>query len=96
MHWATIVHKGLPSLGAATIAMCMTILGDAIAPIINSGWLVDLRTVCAVGGCVLAGTWWLAKKFQRIEDQLERAEEARSYMQKALSKLIEEHQKNHQ
>ena len=83
------IHKSGSSITAAVIAMSMTFLGDVAQPVIHADWAVDLRTVGAVGALVVSGTWWLAKKFQRIEDRLDRAEEARNGMQKALSKLIE-------
>lgn len=87
-----INHPKAASLAAGAVAMVAATLGDAVTPVVHADWLVDLRTVGTVGALVISGTWWLAKKFQRIEDRLDRAENARSEMQAALSKLIEKNE----
>ncbi len=43
---------------------------DVAPPTINGNWLIDVRTLCAVMGVVLFGTWWVAKWMQRVEDRL--------------------------
>ena len=47
--------------------------GDA-TPQISGNWLVDIRTLCAVGAVVLGGTWWIARWMQRVEDRLKAGE----------------------
>lgn len=46
----------------------------AAIPQINGTWLIDLRTLCAVLGVVLFGTWWVAKWMQKVEDRLKSGE----------------------
>ena len=45
-----------------------------VQPTVSGNWLVDLRTVCAVGGVVLAGAWWIARWMQKVEDRLKSGE----------------------
>ena len=45
-----------------------------VQPTISGNWLVDLRTVCAVGGVVLFGAWWIARWMQKVEDRLKSGE----------------------
>ena len=47
--------------------------GDA-TPQISGNWLVDIRTLCAVGAVVLGGTWWVARWMQKVEDRLKSGE----------------------
>jgi hypothetical protein len=38
---------------------------------ISGSWLIDVRTLCAVGGVVLLGTWRIGRWMKRIEDRLD-------------------------
>lgn len=97
MNWHMIsgFHRLAVNAAAAAIAMVGVVIGQVTAPVINSAWLVDLRTVTAVGAVVISGTWWLSRKFQSIEDKLEAADSARREMQAAIAKLIEEQENKH-
>ncbi len=61
-----------------TVFMVSTAFKPAFAdvnpPTINGNWLIDIRTLCAVMGTVLFGTWWIAKWMQRVEDRLKGGE----------------------
>lgn len=37
---------------------------------------MDLKTVCAVGGVVLAGAWTVSKRFTQLEDRIADVEQA--------------------
>ena len=84
-------HRLFVNATAAGMAMAVTLLGDLAAPIISANWLIDVRTVCSVGGIVLTATWWLGRRFQNIEDRLKNAEVARAQMQEDLGELIRAH-----
>jgi len=45
-----------------------------VQPQISGNWLVDIRTMCAVGAVVLGGTWWIARWMQKVEDRLKSGE----------------------
>jgi hypothetical protein len=85
------IHRAVINFSAATLAMLVTVLGDIAAPIVSANWLIDIRTVCSVGGIVLTATWWLGRRFQNIEDRLKNAELARAQMQEDLGELIRAH-----
>lgn len=42
---------------------------------ISDTWLLDLRTVCAVLGVVLFGTWHIARWMRKIDDTLKMGED---------------------
>lgn len=42
---------------------------------LDGSWLVDVRTICAVGGIVLLGTWRIGRWMRRIEDRLDAGDE---------------------
>ena len=45
-----------------------------VTPQISGNWLMDIRTICAVGMVVLGGTWWVARWMQKVEDRLKSGE----------------------
>ena len=54
---------------AATTAFSRAMFADS-APHIDGSWLMDFRTVCAVGAVVLLGTWRIGRWMKGIEDKL--------------------------
>jgi len=63
-------------LKAAVVSMAGTFLGGLIAQAmphttLSGDWLVDLRTVCAVGGIVLTGSWQISRWQTKVTDRLD-------------------------
>jgi low affinity Fe/Cu permease len=83
--------KVFTGTSAAVLAMLITLIADAVPPVVSDKWLIDIKTAVSVGGTVLIATWWLGRKFQNIEDRLRDAELARAEMQKNLGELIKDH-----
>lgn len=94
VHGLHNMHFGvmLPAAGFMCLAL---VFGEAAAqPHITGDWLVDIRTVIAVLGVVLPGTWWIVRWMTKIDDRLKTGEarfkglEASSYARdKRLSRI---------
>jgi hypothetical protein len=68
------MHFGvmLPAAGFMLLALAF---GEVAAtPHITGDWLVDIRTVLAVLGVVLPGTWWIVRWMTKIDDRLKLGE----------------------
>jgi hypothetical protein len=64
----------LPVLAMVTTAFGRVMFADA-PPVVNANWLMDFRTICAVGAVVLIGTWRLGRWMKEIDDKLTTGEE---------------------
>lgn len=59
------------------------ILAEAV-PIITRNWLVDLGTVCTVGGTVLIGVWRLLWWMKKIDARLDIGEKRFDYIESRM------------
>jgi prefoldin subunit 5 len=89
------LNKVVSNATAVGMAMLVTLLGDALVPVVSDKWLIDIKTAVSVGGTMLIATWWLSRKFQNIEDKFQNladrvnsADKAREKMQEDLTDLI--------
>ena len=56
---------------------------------IKDTWLLDLRTVCAVMGVVLFGTWWIARWMRTIEIRMDKSDERFSRIEASMDRRDE-------
>lgn len=72
---------------ASTLSVLGSIWIGQAANQIGGDLLMDLKTVCAVGGVVLLGTWHLSKWMQEIVDRLKEQDKHRTELELKISKL---------
>ena len=77
---------GFGLCGVATTAFSRVVFAQT-PPQINGNWLVDLRTVFAVGGVVLGGTAFIIRWMSRIEARLEAGDKWMKAIDEKLSGL---------
>lgn len=66
--------------------MVATAIGG-VATQISSDWTVDIRTVCAVGGIVLPGVWWMSSRLTKFSDRLKDGDERFDRFEKLFEKI---------
>lgn len=73
----------------AVTCAARVLIGGAAPPqtVVNGGWLVDIRTICAVGGIVLIGTWRLSWWMKAIEERLKTGEDRFTRIEASIAKL---------
>lgn len=79
------------TLGAVVISvLCSVFFADASTPgvtKISSEWMLDLKTICAVGGVVYLGAWRLSRWMKAIEDSNQAALDRTARIEAFIAKL---------